>query len=156
MKNLYYLFIALLFFSCSDTEDAEPDSVKKYLSSNIFKESGSYTIFNNNTVLNLNNTDFIDFKITTSQFNLNYSYHDLLDPNNANCYEDKSMGGGYTVLVDNENAFTVQFNSPNRKYEYTYGSNGSIKLKTTGTSGFGGTWTSDSVCLLYTSDAADE
>ena len=94
MKNLYYLFIALLFFSCSDSEDAEPDSIKKYLSSNIFKESGSYTIFNNNTVLNLV-IDFIDFKITTSQFNLNYSYHDLLDPNNANCYEDKSMGGGY-------------------------------------------------------------
>ena len=42
MKNLYYLFIALLFFSYSDTEDAEPDSVKKYLTSNIFKESGSY------------------------------------------------------------------------------------------------------------------
>ena len=73
MKNFYYLFIALLIFSCSDSDEAEPDSVKKYLISNIFKESGSYTIFNNNTVLNLNNTDFIDFKITTSQFNVHYS-----------------------------------------------------------------------------------
>ena len=91
IKNFYYLFIALLIFSCSDIDEAEPDSVKKYLISNIFKESGSYTIFNNNTVLNLTNTDLIDFKITTSQFNVNYSYYDLLDPNNANCYEDKSM-----------------------------------------------------------------
>ena len=66
MKNFYYLFIALLIFSCSDSDEAEPDSVKKYLISNIFKESGSYTIFNNNTVLNLTNTDFIDFKINSS------------------------------------------------------------------------------------------
>ena len=155
IKNFYYLFIALLIFSCSDIDEAEPDSVKKYLMSNIFKESGSYTIFNNNTVLNLTNTDLIDFKITTSQFNVNYSYYDLLDPNNANCYEDKSMGGGYTILVDSENAFTVQFNSPNRKYEYTYGSSGSIKLKTTGTSGFGGTWTSDSVLELSNQEEFD-
>ena len=55
------------------------------------------------------------------------------------------MNGGYTILVDNENAFTVQFNSPNRKYEYSYGSSGSIKLKVTGTSGLGGAWTSDSI-----------
>ena len=146
MKNLYYLFILSFFFiSCSENDEAEPDSVKKYLTSNIFKESGSYSIFTNNTVLNLTNTDFIDFKITSSQFNVHYSYHDLLDPNDANCYVDKSMNGGYTILVDNENAFTVQFNSPNRKYEYSYGSGGSIKLKVTGTSGLGGAWTSDSI-----------
>ena len=53
MKNFYYLFVALLIFSCSDSDEAEPDSVKKYLTSNIFKESGSYTVFNNNTVFNL-------------------------------------------------------------------------------------------------------
>ena len=141
MKNFFFLFVALLIFSCSESEEAEPDSVKKYLISNIFKETGSYTIFNNNTVLNLASTNFIDFKITSSQFNVHYSYHDLLDPNNANCYEDKSMSGSYSILVDNENAFTVQFNSPNRKYEYSYGSSGSIKLIITGASGFGGTFT---------------
>ena len=136
-------------------DSRKPDSVKKYLTSNIFKESGSYSIFTNNTVLNLKNTDFIDFKITTSQFNVNYSFHDLLDPNNANCYEDKSMDGGYTILVDNENAFTVQFNSPIRKYEYSYGSSGSIKWKITGSSGFGGTWTSDSVLELSNEEELD-
>ena len=145
MKNFYYLFVVLIMFSCSESEEAEPDSVKKYLTLNIFKESGSYTIFTNNTVLNLTSTNFIDFKITTSQFNVHYSYHDLLDPNNANCYEDKSMNGGYTILVDNENAFTVQFNSPNRKYEYTYGSSGNIKLILTGESGFGGTFTVEEI-----------
>ena len=49
MKNFFFLFVALLIFSCSESDEAEPDSVKKYLISNIFKETGSYTIFNNNT-----------------------------------------------------------------------------------------------------------
>ena len=141
MKNFFYLFLALLFFSCSESDEAEPDSVKNYLISNIFKETGTYSIFTNNTYQELTATNFIDFKITSSQFNVHYSYHDLLDPNNANCYEDKSMSGSYSILVDNENAFTVQFNSPNRKYEYSYGSSGSIKLIITGESGFGGTFT---------------
>ena len=141
MKNFSYLFVALLFFSCSESDEAEPDSVKNYLISNIFKETGTYSIFTNNTYQELTATSFIDFKITSSQFNVHYSYHDLLDPNNANCYEDKSMSGSYSILVDNENAFTVQFNSPNRKYEYSYGSSGSIKLIITGESGFGGTFT---------------
>ena len=141
MKNFSYLFVALLFFSCSESDEAEPDSVKNYLISNIFKETGTYSIFTNNTYQELTATNFIDFKITSSQFNVHYSYHDLLDPNNANCYEDKSMSGSYSILVDNENAFTVQFNSPNRKYEYSYGSSGSIKLIITGESGFGGTFT---------------
>ena len=141
MKNFFYLFVALLFFSCSESDEAEPDSVKNYLISNIFKETGTYSIFTNNTYQELTATNFIDFKITSSQFNVHYSYHDLLDPNNANCYEDKSMSGSYSILVDNENAFTVQFNSPNRKYEYSYGSSGSIKLIITGESGFGGTFT---------------
>ncbi|MBE97812.1 MAG: hypothetical protein CMB91_02000 [Flammeovirgaceae bacterium] len=141
MKNFFYLFVALLFFSCSESDEAEPDSVKNYLISNIFKETGTYSIFTNNTYQELTATNFIDFKITSSQFNVHYSYHDLLDPNNANCYEDKSMSGSYSILVDNENAFTVQFNSPNRKYEYSYGSRGSIKLIITGESGFGGTFT---------------
>ena len=141
MKNFFYLFVALLFFSCSESDEAEPDSVKNYLISNIFKETGTYSIFTNNTYQELTATSFIDFKITSSQFNVHYSYHDLLDPNNANCYEDKSMSGSYSILVDNENAFTVQFNSPNRKYEYSYGSSGSIKLIITGESGFGGTFT---------------
>ena len=141
MKNFSYLFVALLFFSCSESDEAEPDSVKNYLISNIFKETGTYSIFTNNTYQELTTTNFIDFKITSSQFNVHYSYHDLLDPNNANCYEDKSMSGSYSILVDNENAFTVQFNSPNRKYEYSYGSSGSIKLIITGESGFGGTFT---------------
>ena len=141
MKNFFYLFVALLFFSCSESDEAEPDSVKNYLLSNIFKETGTYSIFTNNTYQELTATSFIDFKITSSQFNVHYSYHDLLDPNNANCYEDKSMSGSYSILVDNENAFTVQFNSPNRKYEYSYGSSGSIKLIITGESGFGGTFT---------------
>jgi len=141
MKNFFYLFVALLIFSCSESDEAEPDSVKNYLISNIFKETGTYSIFTNNTYQELTATSFIDFKITSSQFNVHYSYHDLLDPNNANCYEDKSMSGSYSILVDNENAFTVQFNSPNRKYEYSYGSSGSIKLIITGESGFGGTFT---------------
>tara|TARA_Y100000768_G_scaffold200874_1_gene151046 strand:- start:720 stop:1217 length:498 start_codon:yes stop_codon:yes gene_type:complete len=141
MKNFFYLFVALLIFSCSESDEAEPDSVKNYLISNIFKETGTYSIFTNNTYQELTATNFIDFKITSSQFNVHYSYHDLLDPNNANCYEDKSMSGSYSILVDNENAFTVQFNSPNRKYEYSYGSSGSIKLIITGESGFGGTFT---------------
>ena len=141
MKNFFYLFVALLIFSCSESDEAEPDSVKNYLISNIFKETGTYSIFTNNTFLELTATSFINFKITSSQFNVHYSYHDLLDPNNANCYEDKSMSGSYSILVDNENAFTVQFNSPNRKYEYSYGSSGSIKLIITGESGFGGTFT---------------
>ena len=141
MKNFFYLFVALLFFSCSESDEVEPDSVKNYLISNIFKETGTYSIFTNNTYQELTATNFIDFKITSSQFNVHYSYHDLLDPNNANCYEDKSMSGSYSILVDNENAFTVQFNSPNRKYEYSYGSSGSIKLIITGESGFGGTFT---------------
>ena len=34
------------------------------------------------------------------------------------------MSGSYSILVDNENAFTVQFNSPNRMYEFSYGSSG--------------------------------
>ena len=141
MKNFFYLFVALLIFSCSESDEAEPDSVKNYLISNIFKETGTYSIFTNNTYQELTATSFIDFKITSSQFNVHYSYHDLLDPNNANCYEDKSMSGSYSILVDNENAFTVQFNSLNRKYEYSYGSSGSIKLIITGESGFGGTFT---------------
>ena len=141
MKNFFYLFVALLIFSCSESDEAEQDSVKNYLISNIFKETGTYSIFTNNTYQELTATSFIDFKITSSQFNVHYSYHDLLDPNNANCYEDKSMSGSYSILVDNENAFTVQFNSPNRKYEYSYGSSGSIKLIITGESGFGGTFT---------------
>ena len=141
MKNFFYLFVALLIFSCSESDEAEPDSVKNYLLSNIFKVTGTYSIFTNNTYQELTATNFIDFKITSSQFNVHYSYHDLLDPNNANCYEDKSMSGSYSILVDNENAFTVQFNSPNRKYEYSYGSSGSIKLIITGESGFGGTFT---------------
>ena len=141
MKNFFYLFVALLIFSCSESDEAEPDSVKNYLISNIFKETGTYSLFTNNTYQELTATSFIDFKITSSQFNVHYSYHDLLDPNNANCYNDKSMSGSYSILVDNENAFTVQFNSPNRKYEYSYGSSGSIKLIITGESGFGGTFT---------------
>ena len=141
MKNFFYLFVVLLIFSCSESDEAEPDSVKNYLISNIFKETGTYSIFTNNTYQELTATNFIDFKITSSQFNVHYSYHDLLDPNNANCYEDKSMSGSYSILVDNENAFTVQFNSPSRKYEYSYGSSGSIKLIITGESGFGGTFT---------------
>ena len=141
MKSFYYLFVELLMFSCSESDEDEPDSVKKYLTSNIFKETGTYSIFTNNTYQELTASNFIDFKITSSQFNVHYSYHDLLDPNNANCYEDKSMSGSYSILVDNENAFTVQFNSPNRKYEYSYGSSGSIKLIITGESGFGGTFT---------------
>jgi hypothetical protein len=145
MKKFYYLFVALLIFSCSNNDEAEPDSVKKYLISNIFKESGSYTIFNNNNVLNLASTNFIDFKITSSEFNVHYSYHDLLDPNNANCYIDKSMNSSYSILVDNENAFTVQFNSPNRKYEYTYGSSGNINMVITDESGFGGTFTVEEI-----------
>ena len=145
MKNFFYLFVALLIFSCSESDEAEPDSVKNYLISNIFKETGTYSIFTNNTYQELTATSFIDFKITSSQFNVHYSYHDLLDPNNANCYEDKSMSGSYSILVDNENAFTVQFNSPNRKYEYSYGSSGSIKLIITGESGFGGTFTVEEI-----------
>ena len=145
MKNFFYLFVALLIFSCSESDEAEPDSVKNYLLSNIFKETGTYSIFTNNTYQELTATSFIDFKITSSQFNVHYSYHDLLDPNNANCYEDKSMSGSYSILVDNENAFTVQFNSPNRKYEYSYGSSGSIKLIITGESGFGGTFTVEEI-----------
>ena len=141
MRNFCYLVVALLMFSCSENDEVEPDSVKKYLTSNIFKEIGSYSLFTNNTYQELTATSFIDFKITSSQFNVHYSYHDLLDPNNANCYNDKSMSGSYSILVDNENAFTVQFNSPNRKYEYSYGSSGSIKLIITGESGFGGTFT---------------
>ena len=141
MKNFFYVFFASLIFSCSESDKAEPDSVKDYLISNIFKETGSYSIFANNTFQELTATSFIDFKITSNQFNIHYSYHDLLDQNNANCYNDKSMNDGYSILVDNENAFTVQFNSPNREYEYSFGSSGSINLIITGDSGFGGTFT---------------
>ena len=63
MKNFFYLFVALLFFSCSESDEAEPDSVKNYLISNIFKETGTYSIFTNNTYQELTATNFIDFKL---------------------------------------------------------------------------------------------
>tara|TARA_B100000963_G_C22417565_1_gene576167 strand:- start:140 stop:658 length:519 start_codon:yes stop_codon:yes gene_type:complete len=137
MKNLYYLLIlTFLLISCSENEEAEPDSVKKYLESNIFKEIGSYSRSTNNTVLELTSTSFIDFKINSNQFNVHYSFHDLLDPDFANCYMDKSINGDYTIQSDNDSTFIVDFNSPNimifsdsETHIYTYDSSGNINLE---------------------------
>tara|TARA_B100000886_G_scaffold58102_1_gene35753 strand:+ start:169 stop:669 length:501 start_codon:yes stop_codon:yes gene_type:complete len=139
MKNHYLLFIlSFLLISCSENEEAKPDSVKIYLLSNIFKEVGSYSMLTNNTFLELTSTNFIDFKINSNQFNIHYSYHDSLDPDNANCYIDKSISSGYSILVDNENTFTIQLDSPIRILQYSYDSGDNVKLKITGDSGLGG------------------
>ncbi|MDB4087242.1 hypothetical protein N9523_06175 [Flavobacteriaceae bacterium] len=50
MKNLIFLFITLVFISCSSSDSEENATLKQYLKSNIFLKSGFNTLLDNGVI----------------------------------------------------------------------------------------------------------
>jgi len=131
----YLLILSIFFISCGDGEDklccpTEPVTVKEYLQSNIFYYQDTYQSSEGNS---LKADWFFDYVISGDNFYIHNSYNDINDINNSDCYFDGTRDDlPFTILKDDFNSFLIEWNHSKEKWEYSFGSDGTIIYKNVG------------------------